>query len=52
MASHGSWLKSFVRPGILIRRRAIYKGMLGNSRFWRTVAIVMVGTGAFRRVFG
>jgi hypothetical protein len=50
--ARASGLTAWLRPTVVIRRRAIYKGILGNSRFWRTVAIVMVGTQTFRRLFG
>lgn len=36
----------------LVRRRAISKGFFGGDSVWRTVAIVMLGRRALRRVMG
>jgi hypothetical protein len=39
-------------PAILIRRTALTKGVLGPSRLWRFVAIVVFGWRFLNRFFG
>ncbi len=41
-----------LRPAAIIRRKAIWSGLLGNSQFWRTVALGMVGRSMLRKMFG
>lgn len=45
-------LPTLMRPSVLIRRRALYQGVLGNSWFWRIVAGVVFGRSLLKRVFG
>lgn len=39
-------------PGLLIRRKAIRLGFLGDSRLWQFVGLVVFGRQILRRVFG
>ena len=41
-----------VRPSVLVRRQAMYKGVLGNSWFWRVIAGFVFGRSLLKRVFG
>lgn len=40
------------RPSVIIRRKAIYSGVLGQSTMWKLVAGVMIGRGAIKKIFG
>ena len=39
-------------PAVLIRRRALYRGVFGTSPMWRTVAVVVYGGRILKKVFG
>ena len=39
-------------PAFLIRNNALYRGVLGPSKFWKAVAVVVFGRGLLRQVFG
>jgi len=41
-----------VRPSVFVRRQAMYKGVLGNSWFWRVIAGFVFGRSLLKRVFG
>lgn len=40
------------RPSVIIRRKAIYSGFLGQSSFWKVVWVVLVSKGTVKKVFG
>ena len=39
-------------PSVLLRRNALYKGLLGGSRGWLAVGAVMWGGGFLKRALG
>ena len=39
-------------PSVLIRRRALQRGVFGSSPMWRAVAVVVFGRRFLKRVFG
>lgn len=41
-----------VSPFVLLRRRALQRGVLGGNRLWTAVAVVVWGTRLLRRVLG
>ena len=41
-----------LKPSRLIRRKAMYSGVLGPSTFWKVVAAVVFGQGAIKKFFG
>jgi hypothetical protein len=41
-----------LRPSIVLRRKALMSGVLGNSMFWRIAAVVLFGSSTLRRMFG
>ena len=41
-----------LRPKYVIRRRATQRGLLGKSTFWRVIAIVILGRGTIKKLFG
>jgi len=41
-----------VRPSVVIRRKAMRRGILGPSTFWRVVAIFVFGGKTIRKFFG
>lgn len=41
-----------LRPAALIRRKALYSGLLGPSRLWKAVAVVVFGKATLRKLFG
>lgn len=41
-----------LRPRVIIRRKAIWRGLLGNSRFWKVVAVWVFGKGTIKTFFG
>ena len=45
-------LPRMLRPSVIIRRKAIYAGFLGPSRFWKVVGVVVIGRTTIKRVFG
>lgn len=45
-------LLRLLRPSVLMRRKAMYDGLLGPSTFWKIVAVYVFGKGALKRFFG
>lgn len=41
-----------LRPKVIIRRKAIWSGVLGPSTFWKGVAVVVFGQGTLKKIFG
>jgi hypothetical protein len=41
-----------LRPSMVLRRKALMSGVLGNSTFWRVMAVVLYGSSTLRRMFG
>lgn len=41
-----------LKPSVLIRRKALYAGLLGPSTFWRIVAVWVFGGATLKRFFG
>jgi len=41
-----------LRPSFIIRRKAMRRGLLGPSTFWKIVAVVVFGRNTLKRVFG
>ncbi len=41
-----------LRPSVVIRRKAIRSGLLGPSRMWKVVAVVVFGRGSIKKFFG
>ena len=39
-------------PSVLIRRRALQRGVFGSSQLWRAVAVVLFGGRFLKKVFG
>jgi hypothetical protein len=39
-------------PGLLIRRQALARGVFGNDRLWRAVAVVVFGSSLLKKLFG
>ena len=45
-------LPAYLRPARVIRLRAIQRGLLGPSTFWKVVAAWLFGKGAIKRAVG
>ncbi|BAN02929.1 hypothetical protein [Ilumatobacter coccineus] len=41
-----------LRPSVIIRRKAIWGGLLGASKFWKVVAVWVFGKGTLKKFFG
>jgi hypothetical protein len=41
-----------LRPSVILRRNALYKGLFGGSRAWLAVGAVIWGRGTLKKVFG
>ena len=41
-----------LRPAILIRRKAMYSGIFGQSTFWKIVAAWVFGKASIKKFFG
>ncbi len=41
-----------LRPSTIIRRKAIWGGVLGPSTFWKVVAVWVFGKGTLKKFFG
>jgi hypothetical protein len=41
-----------LRPAVLIRRKALYAGVLGPSKFWKVVAVWVFGKATLKKFFG
>ena len=41
-----------MRPTMVIRAQAFRKGIFGSNRFWRTIAMVIIGKRVMKRYFG
>jgi hypothetical protein len=44
--------RTALSPYVLIRRRALQRGVFGSSAIWRAIAVVMFGGQFLKRVFG
>ena len=42
----------FLRPALIIRRKALYDGILGPSTLWKAVAVIVFGRTTLKKVFG
>ena len=42
----------YLRPKAIIRRRAIARGLLGRSMFWKVVAAWVFGSGTIKKAIG
>lgn len=45
-------IPKLVSPAYLVRQKALYEGILGPSKLWKLIAIVVFGRGLLRRFFG
>ncbi len=45
-------LPRMLRPSVLLRRKAMYSGFLGNSGFWKFVGLLVFGKSILRKFFG
>ena len=41
-----------LRPSVLIRRKAMYSGIFGQSKLWKVVAIWVFGKASIKKFFG
>jgi hypothetical protein len=41
-----------LRPAVIIRRKALYTGLLGPSRFWKVIAVWVFGKATLKKFFG
>ena len=41
-----------LRPSVIIRRKAMYMGFLGPSRFWKVVGLFVFGKRTITKFFG
>ncbi len=41
-----------LRPGRIIRRKAMRQGIRGSSSFWKFVAVVVFGRSTIKKIFG
>jgi hypothetical protein len=41
-----------LRPSVLIRRKAMHRGFLGPSSFWKVVGVVVFGRSTLKKFFG
>lgn len=41
-----------LRPSVVIRRKAMRRGILGPSSFWKLVALFVFGRNTIKRMFG
>ena len=41
-----------LRPAVLLRRKAMYNGFLGNSGFWKVVGVILFGKSTIKKFFG
>ncbi len=41
-----------LRPSVIIRRKAIWSGLLGPSRMWKVIAALVFGQGTIKKFFG
>ena len=41
-----------LRPTVLIRRKAMYSGIFGQSTFWKVVAVWVFGKASIKKFFG
>ena len=47
-----AFVPRLLRPSVVIRRKAIYSGFLGQSSFWKVVGVVLVSKGTLKKFFG
>ena len=41
-----------LRPSVLIRRKAMYSGIFGQSTFWKVIAVWVFGKASIKKFFG
>jgi hypothetical protein len=41
-----------LRPSVLLRRKAMYNGFLGNSGFWKIVGVILYGKSSIKKFLG
>ena len=41
-----------LRPSVIIRRKAMYTGFLGPSRFWKVIGVFVFGKSTIKKFFG
>jgi len=41
-----------LRPSVLIRRKAMYKGFMGPSTLWKVIGVVVFGKSTIKKFFG
>jgi hypothetical protein len=41
-----------LRPAVLIRRKALYDGVFGPSKFWKLIAVWVFGKATLKKFFG
>lgn len=41
-----------LRPSVLLRRKAMYSGLFGNSTFWKVAAVWLFGRSTLKKFFG
>jgi hypothetical protein len=41
-----------LRPSVIIRRKAMYSGLFGQSTFWKAVAVWVFGKASIKKFFG
>ncbi len=41
-----------LRPSVIIRRKAIWLGLLGPSRMWKAIAVIVFGQSTIKKFFG
>jgi hypothetical protein len=45
-------LPRLLKPSVILRRNALYKGLLGGSRGWLAIGAVLWGRGLLKRTMG
>jgi hypothetical protein len=45
-------ISRLLKPSVIIRRNALYKGVLGGRRGWQVVGVVIWSKSLVKRVFG
>lgn len=45
-------LPVILRPGFIIRRKAMREGVFGSSVLWTVAAVVVFGRGPLKKIFG
>lgn len=45
-------LPTLLSPVVIVRRKAMYRGVFGNSTMWKLVAVAVFGRGLLKKIFG